>query len=57
MVDPVIWDEKEAEEKFTTDLDQFDSDLRSMLEVTTHFQITFKLLPPIVISSGKEDLQ
>lgn len=47
MVDPVIWDEKEAEEKFTTDLDQFDSDLRSMLEVTTHFQITFKLLPPM----------
>ena len=33
MVDPVMLDEQEAEEKFAADLDQFDQDLRSMLEV------------------------
>lgn len=34
MVDPVMWDEQEAEEKFASDLDQFDRDLRSMLDVS-----------------------
>ena len=33
MVDPVMLDEQEAEEKFASDLDQFDQDLKSMLEV------------------------
>ena len=33
MVDPVLLDEQEAEEKFASDLDQFDQDLKSMLEV------------------------
>lgn len=28
-----MWDEQEAEDKFASDLDQFDADLRSMLEV------------------------
>jgi hypothetical protein len=33
MVDPVMADEQEAEEKFASDLDQFDQDLKQMLEV------------------------
>ncbi|XP_076445793.1 mitogen-activated protein kinase kinase kinase 4-like [Babylonia areolata] len=37
MVDPVMWDEQEAEEKFASDLEQFDQDLRSMLEVYFSF--------------------
>ncbi|KAK7107487.1 mitogen-activated protein kinase kinase kinase 4-like isoform X2 [Littorina saxatilis] len=37
MVDPVMWDEQEAEEKFASDLERFDEDLKSMLEVYFSF--------------------
>ena len=33
MVNAVMWDEEEAEAKFETDLAEFDSDMRNMLDV------------------------
>ncbi|KAK7497186.1 hypothetical protein BaRGS_00011480 [Batillaria attramentaria] len=56
MVDPVMWDEQEAEEKFASDLDQFDRDLRCMLDV--YFQFLESWIYMLLgLPQGSQDLK